>query len=352
MGRPSAFRESQQRVGRICAPPTESRLLRRRLLDEIVSVVPFDYYAWVLTDPETEVGSSPLAEIPDLTRLPELVRLKYLTTHNRWTHLDGAVALLARHNGSGLSASLLWRQLLSQYGVVDVASVVFRDEFGCWGFLDLWRTTSSPFSADEAAYLADLAAPITMALRRSQAATFTPRTDNSDAHRGPVVLLLSATLQLLAQTRETDEYLRLLLPPELTHSPVPASAYNVGGQLLAVESNVDEHHASARVHLSGGRWLTLRAARVMDASSAPNRDIAVTIEDSAPAERTAVFCRAHGLTPRERELLEHLVTGLATQEIASRLFLSPHTVQDHLKSIFTKTSVRSRPALVSRALGS
>jgi len=33
------------------------------------------------------------------------------------------------------------------------------------------------------------------------------------------------------------------------------------------------------------------------------------------------------------------------------MFLSEHTVQDHLKSIFAKTSARSRRALLSRAVG-
>jgi DNA-binding CsgD family transcriptional regulator len=33
------------------------------------------------------------------------------------------------------------------------------------------------------------------------------------------------------------------------------------------------------------------------------------------------------------------------------MFLSEHTVQDYLKSIFAKTSVRSRRALLTRALG-
>jgi DNA-binding CsgD family transcriptional regulator len=33
------------------------------------------------------------------------------------------------------------------------------------------------------------------------------------------------------------------------------------------------------------------------------------------------------------------------------MFLSEHTVQDHLKSIFAKTSARSRRILLSRALG-
>ena len=34
------------------------------------------------------------------------------------------------------------------------------------------------------------------------------------------------------------------------------------------------------------------------------------------------------------------------------MFLSRHTVQDHLKSIFAKTSVHSRRALLARVVGS
>jgi len=36
---------------------------------------------------------------------------------------------------------------------------------------------------------------------------------------------------------------------------------------------------------------------------------------------------------------------------AREMFVSEHTVQDYLKSIFTKTSVRSRGVLLSRVLG-
>jgi len=70
-----------------------------------------------------------------------------------------------------------------------------------------------------------------------------------------------------------------------------------------------------------------------------------------PAERTAVFGRAFGLSAREAELLSHLVTGSDTRRIAQRMFLSEHTVQDHLKSIFAKTATRNRRTLLARATG-
>jgi DNA-binding CsgD family transcriptional regulator len=39
---------------------------------------------------------------------------------------------------------------------------------------------------------------------------------------------------------------------------------------------------------------------------------------------------------------------VSTQDIAAQLFISPHTVRDHIKSIFDKTAVRSRGALVAK----
>jgi DNA-binding CsgD family transcriptional regulator len=331
------------RIERICAAGGNPTELRVRLLEEIRRAMGFDAYAFVLTDPETSVGVAPLADVPHLPDLPRLIRLKYLTPVNRWTALD-PVGRLRAATGGEPERSLVWREILQTYGVGDVASAVFRDRYGCWGFLDLWRV-GDEFSSREERLLEAMTGPVTTALRQALAGTFAgtelgtrPRTERA----GPVVLLLSASLEVLGQTPTTTEYLRTLVPT--TGEPVPAAAYNVAAQLLANEAGVDANPPSARVHLADGRWLTLRAARI-------GADIAVSIEDSSPAERLSVFARAYGLSERESDLLRHLAGGSDTRDVAGRMHLSEHTVQDHLKSIFAKTSTRNRRTLLSRAIG-
>ena len=321
------------------------------MLDEIRQVITFDAYAWLLTDPETKVGAAPIADVPWLQELPRQIGLKYMTRVNRWTGLgDVAVALLHPATGGDLSQSLVWRDLLARYGVSDAASVVFKDRYGCWSFLELWRS-GGLFTGPDAAFLTDIAEPVTLALRGCTANTFASRPARDPRRVGPVVLLLSPELDVRGQTPETMEYLRVLVPPAGDRPPIPASAYNVGAQLLALEAGVDSNPASARVHLSDGLWMTLRAARIGGGGPPAGQDIAVTIEETSPGERVDLFARAFGLSARERELLDHLVTGSDTREVSARMFVAESTVQDHLKSIFAKTSAHNRRTLLSRALG-
>ena len=51
-----------------------------------------------------------------------------------------------------------------------------------------------------------------------------------------------------------------------------------------------------------------------------------------------------GLSAREMEVLRLVAQGLTNPEVAERLFLSPRTVGQHLRSIFNKLGVSSRTA--------
>ncbi|MFE6254841.1 LuxR C-terminal-related transcriptional regulator [Agromyces sp. NPDC057865] len=54
---------------------------------------------------------------------------------------------------------------------------------------------------------------------------------------------------------------------------------------------------------------------------------------------------AEPLTPREREIASLAAQGLSSNEIATRLFLSPRTVNNHLQSTYTKLGIRGRHEL-------
>src|SRR5215472_16993400 len=134
---PEESRTAAERIDRIGLDGHDGRALRAALLEQIRRHVGFDAYAWLLTDPETEVGSDPLADVPCLSELPKLIRLKYVTDINRWTRRRRPVGRLHADTHGQPERSLVWRELLGGYHVSDIASVVFRDRFGCWGFVDL-----------------------------------------------------------------------------------------------------------------------------------------------------------------------------------------------------------------------
>jgi len=58
----------------------------------------------------------------------------------------------------------------------------------------------------------------------------------------------------------------------------------------------------------------------------------------------------YGLTIREQKILELMTHGLIKKEIADQLDLSYHTVDTHLRNIYTKLHVHTRTGAVSKAL--
>ncbi len=58
----------------------------------------------------------------------------------------------------------------------------------------------------------------------------------------------------------------------------------------------------------------------------------------------------YGLSERETEILELMVRGLIKKEIADQLSLSYHTVDNHLRSIYTKLHVHTRTGAVAKAV--
>lgn len=62
-----------------------------------------------------------------------------------------------------------------------------------------------------------------------------------------------------------------------------------------------------------------------------------------PREQVApLVARAAGLTRREQQIAVLALQRLSATDIAKRFLISPHTVHDHLKSVFDKLDLHSR----------
>ena len=103
--------------------------------------------------------------------------------------------------------------------------------------------------------------------------------------------------------------------------------------------------ALARVLSRSGQWIVLHGASLV---SDGRRRVAVIVEPAHPARIAPLLMAAYGLTEREQDVTPRVLQGDSTAEIAERLVVSPHTVQEHLKNIFEKTGVRSRRDLVGK----
>ena len=115
----------------------------------------------------------------------------------------------------------------------------------------------------------------------------------------------------------------------------------------------------ARAHLLYGEWLR-REGRRIDAREQLRtaHDMFETIGMEAFAERARVELLATGervrkriadtrdeLTPQERQIARLARDGLSNPDIGAQLFLSPRTVEWHLRKVFAKLGIRSRREL-------
>ncbi len=117
----------------------------------------------------------------------------------------------------------------------------------------------------------------------------------------------------------------------------------------------------ARAHLLYGEWLR-RASRRVDARDQLRtaHEMLATIGMQAFAERARKELQATGekvrrravetrddLTAQERQIARLAREGLSNPEIGAQLFLSPRTVEWHLRNVFTKLDIRSRRELAN-----
>jgi DNA-binding CsgD family transcriptional regulator/tetratricopeptide (TPR) repeat protein len=166
---------------------------------------------------------------------------------------------------------------------------------------------------------------------------------------------------------------------EGTRWPWALAAVDHGRALLAEAARAPElferalvHHGRggrpyerARTHLAYGEFLRRSQHRV-DARTHLRQalDIFEELHADPLAARAAGELRASGstarkrdpstltkLTPMELQVAQLVTAGMSNKEVAAQCWVSPRTVEFHLRNLFTKTGVTSRGELARLALG-
>jgi len=147
---------------------------------------------------------------------------------------------------------------------------------------------------------------------------------------------------LRTPTRTVSE-VELVIPLEVASGKIASFGCRCSTVGCGIRVLLEEQHDAADAAASPSRDDTRRAVELIDHI---RRTLGLEALETRP-ESMAVLSRISDLSSREQTVLAHLVDGHRTAEIADLLNISPHTVRNHRKSIFTKLQVSSQVELMA-----
>jgi DNA-binding CsgD family transcriptional regulator len=333
-----------------CATAATAQELWEEVSNRLHPIVQFDGAAWFGTDPDTVLGTCPIrienvepghcdsywdreCQVEDTLLFRDLARA------------EKPAATLYEATADHPARSTRYREFLAPQGYGDELRAAFRVGTGTWGVVDMFRDSDRPpFSAQDVAIVASIGPAIATALR-----SFSTRTPQAVCDLdGPGTALFDASGRLLSMDAQADLWFTEVAGPAWRSLPhMMTSVFAVVARASAVAEGRDPGPAAARLRSQSGRWVSIHASRMssLDGSMGP---IALTVEPAKSAQIAPIIVEAYCLTQREQEIVRGVARGLSNRELASALFLSPHTVRDHLKAVFSKVGVASRGELVAK----
>jgi DNA-binding CsgD family transcriptional regulator len=232
------------------------------------------------------------------------------------------------------------------FGFGDELRVVLRDRGDCWGGLALFRGGSEEkFDDHDVELLASVSEAMSVGVRTAILGRFA-MLGPALPPLGPAVVIIGADDQVLQMSAGAEERLGELLTHTNGADPSGIITSLVGAARRFARGET-ARPARSRVRARSGMWLVLHATP-LSPRDGRGGDVVVTIEEARPPEIVPLVVAAFDLTQRERDVTERVLQGMDTKEIAASMHLSTYTVQDHLKSVFSKADVRSRRELIAR----
>ncbi|GFZ91037.1 helix-turn-helix transcriptional regulator [Paenibacillus marchantiophytorum] len=329
---------------------SSSLAYRSALLGILRESLPFDGACFTTVDPQTLLCTGAVTEegIEAIHHL--LFEYEYLHEDiNAYSQLVLAadpVATLSGATNGQLERSTRYRNVLLPAGYKDELRAALMYQGACWGYLTLFRYDDRPlFSENERGCIASLVPTIAFHLRQRSLELPSEETIQMKEESGLVIL--SDHLAMLSSNTVGDRWMAHLRQWEgIDNETLPRPIRAVSFRALSGVADAEERGFTAKVRIRTpeGPYLSIQASILRHTSSSVQ--IAIWFEQAKPSDTLPLIAEAYGLSEREKQILDQILRGSSTKELANALHISTYTVQDHLKSIFLKTGVTSRRELI------
>jgi DNA-binding CsgD family transcriptional regulator len=341
-------RRAREEVRHLASTGLDWVRLAAAVSDVVARLVPFDRSCWHTVDPRTVLFTGSVTR--GITCSGSwLAEYEYVIEDvNKWWFLArsgrraGATSL-ATHGDPSRSAR---HRSHESYGIGDELRASFVADGTYWGAAGFLRDGDRPwFTEDDVAVVAALCDGIADALRRALLSAVVAEVVPADHGPGVIVFDEHGAAESIspAAQRWIAELVELPAPTAPSESKI-VQAVATRARILT-RSDGPPLAARARVRTRTGSWLVVHGTPLSGAAAGRT---AVIIQPAGPYEIAPLVALSHGLTEREAQITRLCVEGRSTRAMAAQLHMSPYTVQDHLKSIFDKTGVRSRNELVGQ----
>jgi DNA-binding CsgD family transcriptional regulator len=306
--------------------------------------VPFDGACWQTHDPGSDlITQHRLQDIED--RFPVLAHNEYgVEDVNKFEQLARSrrkAATISEATAGHPERSPRFRDLLTPGGFGPELRGAFVADGSNWGSVIMIRHAGQPeFQDHEVDLISDASALFARAVRRGLVAEACESPDPpADA---PAVIELDPGGDLISASSSADALLAELSGTTPEAGPRSPSIHAIASATRRTLAGADRSLPSATVKTPAGTWLVLHGGVL--GNTRPD-SVAVFIQRAHPTLVAPVLLKAYGLTPREQQVTQLMLRGATTIQAAQRLQISPHTVNDHMKSIFEKTGARTRAEL-------
>lgn len=331
-------------IERLAAEDLSTQQVIEEIVQRIMGVIEADAFFAGATDPDTGLclGAGMAYNLAEGVCHPFWEHEFLIPDYNKFADLTPTdpVGDLREATGGRLARSARYRTLNAISDLEDELRATLHAGGRSWGNLQLNRYSGgAPFSEGDRAFLRAAAPLAGAALRRA----LLEEPAHTDPGRGPGVVILDRSGSVISATAEADAWLEELADGWRKY-PINI---NIHPELLTLSLSTltapEAPTRRVRLRTANGTWLIAHASPL-----AGSGQVALVIEPAKASEIAPIVIEAYGLTAREVEVTRLIARGLSTDEIASALFLSRHTIRDHLKAIFEKVGVSSRGELTSR----